>query len=184
MDSDPSTPATLSLSDGPLTWYGYDNQIPDGHYHFMVGNPYVQAVSLTQGDTNFYSAYWPSPSTEPLSVTANVPLDNDGAGISMALSFSEAMKQARNPSVFFNVAGNIQFQANVVGQWLTDEYGDAETWVGNAYPAPIPITYVGPVTLEVAGVTDTNGNPGGTGPPTTFAGAYQFQWEACPTWKG
>jgi hypothetical protein len=183
MDSNPSTPATLNLNVGPSNWFGYEPGW-DNHYSFLVGGPYVQGVTLSQGSTVFYSASWPTtqqgaPPSGPLNNPVNIPIDaNYGNTVSMVLSFSESMNTSMGPTIGFLAGGPTIFPGNANGQWISDETDDnpITTWTGITQANVIPITYIGPVTLQVSGEEDTSLNLGGTEPPTSVGTNKYFQF--------
>jgi hypothetical protein len=144
------------LSSGTSVIYNYTPGW-DTNFSFLVGGPFIQSATLSQGSTFFYTA---STSLGALVPSTNIPIDNNQyAAISATLAYNTPMNTDYEPTVMLKLAGSAPYTVAMNGNWDSDE---AQTWSGTTSNGVIPMTYVGPVTMLVTGAQDANENPGGT----------------------
>ncbi len=197
LDSDASTPATLSLSTGPSVWNGYEAG-PVTNFAFQVSTfprAYVQGVTVSQNATPIYQAQWPlapppSPTVEmigtptpyPVTILANAPTVNTnvpalfGVGTHFDFYFNNPMNV--NPTMVPTVEAlfYVKSTPTPVSTWIfpVGSWGlDGQTYSADAPSTLITTSEAGDsVTLSISGAKDANNRPM-DGDPHTIA--YQLK---------
>jgi spore germination protein YaaH len=135
---------------------------------------YVDSVRMWDGARIFYESYWQDPVPgNPVLGDLNKDIDmpyasENGDSIDVSFEFSGAINSLIYPKVNFILKDGTSIPVSIDstnGTWYENE-GVTQQFDFQTAAGVIPPTYVGPVMIQISGVTDIFGNPVNSQPGT------------------